>query len=164
MTLYLTYFASAVFAAVLISVVVNVIGRTTKLFPIPGEIEIVQYGMLTAMSIGMVRTAFMDQHVRVSLFTGMMPKMPRSILLLIEGLLCALTFGMAGYQCVKLMPDAVTMNRVTNFFKIPYVLIYVILSIGLFLSAVTYIYVGISAFGPGKEKAKGQACTDEGRK
>ena len=160
-TLALTKFASIVFVAVLVCVAANVIGRTLSIFTISGVIEIVQYGMLTAMSVAIVRTAYEDRHVRVTLFTGMMSKPVRSRFLFVEGLISASVFGAAGYQFVKLMPNTINMNRVTDVFRIPYVFVYVVLSIGLFLSAVVYVYAGIAAFGPEKKKAGGAGDAKE---
>jgi TRAP-type C4-dicarboxylate transport system permease small subunit len=164
-TMGLGYVAVAIILVIIVCVVINIIGRTLTVFTFGGMIEIVQYGMLVAMSMILARTTFAGQHVRVSLFTDMMPKKAKGITMLIEMLISMAIFGMAAYQCFLIIPDTIAMKRMTDFYSIPYYLVYLVLSLGLFTSALAFLYNGICAlyenFTGKKEKKENTA--EDGR-
>ena len=141
----LGYVAISIVAVIILCIIINTIGRTLGIFSFGGIIELVQYGMLVAMSMILAGTTSSGLHVRVSLFTDMMPKKAKGITVFAEMLISMITFAVASYQCAILMPQAISMNRITDFYEVPIFLVYLVLSFGLAVAALAFLYNGIAA-------------------
>lgn len=137
------YIAMAVFSVILVLVVVNIVGRSFFHFTIGGIVEIVRYGVLVVMSFALVRTGFNGGHVIVSIILEKLPDKARGIVALIELLVAALVFFMSAYVCGVLIPDALSSNLVTETYKAPYFLVYVVLGFGMAMSGIVFIFKGI---------------------
>ena len=145
---YLCYVACGVLCIMLLSVVVNVVGRRLFHFTIGGIIELVQYGMLLVMSLVMYRTTFAGGHVAVSIFTDKLPKGLKKGLGVFALLFAAVLVGIASYVCFKYVPVNRASGLTTDFYKIPYWLIYLVTGIGLALPALTFVYNAAAVLWP----------------
>ena len=164
----LMYIACGVLCIMLLAVVVNVVGRRLFHFTIGGIIELVQYGMLLVMSLVMYRTTFAGGHVTVSIFTEKLPKSVAKGISVFALLFAAALMGIAAYVCYKYVPVNRASGLTTNYYKIPYWLVYLVTGIGLTLPALTFVYNAVAVFCPvpAEEPAKAEGeekAADDGK-
>ena len=138
----LLYAAMIVLMVVIVLVIINIIGRSFFNFTIGGIVEIVQYGVFTSVTLGLARTCFNGSHVIVTVILEKMPDKARGIVALIELIIAAVAFFMTAYVCAILMPEAMASQLVTEVYKIPYYVIYLILVIGMAMSGIIFLYKG----------------------
>ena len=144
-SLFLSRISTGVFWIIIILVAVNIMGRKLFNFTISGIIEIVQYGMLTVMSLSMARTTFTGGHVSVSIITSRLPKSARCIIEFLGMMLSAALIIAATYICIEYIPKTVASGQVTENYKIPFYLIYSVMTFGLVTSALTFIVNAFNA-------------------
>ena len=144
----LMYIACGVLCVMLLAVVVNVVGRRLFHFTIGGIIELVQYGMLLVMSLVMYRTTFAGGHVAVSIFTEKLPKPIAKGIGVFALLFAAALMAIAAYVCYKYVPVNRASGLTTDYYKIPYWLVYLVTGIGLTLPALTFVYNAVAVVCP----------------
>ncbi len=155
---YLCYVACVVLCIMLLAVVVNVLGRRLFNFTISGIIELVQYGMLLVMSLVMYRTTFAGGHVAVGVITDKLPKSVNKGIAVFAMLCAAALMAVASYVCFKYVPVNKASGLTTDYYKVPYWVVYLVTGIGLGLPALTFIYNAATVLWPvqGGEAEKGE--------
>ncbi|MCL1829281.1 MAG: TRAP transporter small permease [Oscillospiraceae bacterium] len=135
--------ASVILCIVAATVIVNIIGRLFNR-PVKGTYEIVQYGILTTMCLAICRTGFVKKHVRVEMISDLLPAKPRAVAECLQMLVSVAAFGVVLILlCTKLIPEMLASGRLTDIFRFPYYIVYIILAVGMFLAALTFLYQAI---------------------
>ncbi len=132
--------AAVILCVMLLAVVVNVIGRRLFHFTIGGIIELVQYGMLTVMCLIMIRTTYSGGHIAVSVVTEKLPKSASKVIGVLALLFAAALVGTASYVSFKYVPINYASKLTTDYYHIPYYLVYLAVGLGLGSSALTFVY------------------------
>jgi len=126
--------------AIVVIVAANIVGRKLFNTPVPGAIELVQYGMLVVMALSMARTTFTGGHITVSIVTGKLPKAVQSVIGFITLLFSAFIVGAATFICLRYIPSNIQSGQITDHYKIPFYIIYAIMSFGLVTSVLTFLF------------------------
>ena len=126
--------------AIVVLVAANIIGRKLFNTPVPGTVELVSYGMLVVMALSMARTTFTGGHVSVSIITGKLPKAVQAIIGFITLLFSAFIVATATFICVRYIPINFQRGQITDYYKIPFYVIYGIMSFGLVTSVLTFLF------------------------
>ena len=130
--------------AIVIVVAANIIGRKLFNTPVPGTVELVQYGMLVVMTLSMARTTFTGGHITVSIITGKLPKAVQAIIGFITLLFSAFIVAAATFICIRYIPNTFKSGQITDHYKIPFYAIYALMSFGLVTSFFTFIFNAFS--------------------
>ena len=144
----LCYIGCGVLSVMLLAVVVNVVGRRLFNFTIGGIIELVQYGMVTVMCLVMYRTTYAGGHVAVSVVTDKLPKGARLAIGVFALLFAFALIGLSAYVCFQYVPINKASGLTTDYYHIPYWLVYLAVGIGLGLSALTFLYNALTVVFP----------------
>ncbi len=144
-SLLLSRISTGIIWIIVLLVAVNIVGRKLFNFSISGIIEIVQYGMLTVMAISMARTTFIGGHVSVSIITAKLPKLVRCIIDFLSMMFSAALIIAAAYICIQYIPKTLASGQVTEVYKIPFYIIYSVMTFGLITSALTFIFNAFNA-------------------
>ena len=140
LSLICVWVAAVTLCFVTASVLVNIIGRLFN-NPLRGMYEIVQYGTMTTICLALCRTGFLKKHVRVEMFTDMLPAKLKSAAGFFQMLIPAAAFIVVLWLlCSRLIPETIASGRVTDIFRFPYYIVYIILAIGMILSALMFLY------------------------
>ena len=137
--------ASALFIIVLLFVIANVLGRRVFDIPLKPTMEIVQYGMLTAVCLALSKTTLLKRHIAVTVLLDKFPRKVRDIIQAIEWLCCACVFGVLSYSFVDRIKTAIAMGKKTDLLKIPYQYLYLIMTILIAISALIFLYLAVQA-------------------
>lgn len=148
LSLVLCRIASAIFFIIVVLVAVNIVGRKLFNYTISGIIEIVQYGVLLVMVLSMARTTLTGGHVTVSIITGKLPKIPKRVIDVFALLLSAALVGVAAWVCIRYIPQTYASGLTTERYRIPIYLVYTVMSIGLIVTAFTFVLNLIRLFFP----------------
>lgn len=148
--------AAGILGIITVVILANIIGRIFNK-PVSGTYEVVTYGIMTTVCLALSGTGFLKNHVSVDLISIILPTRPRAALELFQMLVSAATFVVVLILLLfKLIPETIATNRLTDIFRIPYYLIYVTLAIGMFLSALMFLYHAVLSalplFGKGNDK------------
>lgn len=157
--------AAVILCIMLLAVVVNVVGRRLFHFTIGGIIELVQYGMLTVMCLIMIRTTYSGGHVAVSVLTEKLPKSVSKVIAVLALLFAAALVGIAAYVSFKYVPINYASRLTTDYYHIPFYLVYLAVGLGLGSSALTFVYNAVTVIfpvhGTDKEADSGPAASAE---
>lgn len=124
-----------------IVVILSIFKRLIFKSPIPGTVEIVQYGVMTAIACGIPRVTFVKAHTRVTILLEMIKnRHVRAVLDLLTSIMAIAVFGMMTYQLYLGAIDVAANKQVTEFFGIPLVIPYIILIIGLIVMLIVLFY------------------------
>jgi len=148
LSMVLCRIASVIFFVIVMLVAVNIVGRKLFNTTISGMIEIVQYGVLLVMVLSMARTTLTGGHVTVSIITGKLPKLPKRVIDVFDLVLSAVLVGIAAWVCMRYIPQTRASGLTTERYKIPLYLVYTVMSIGLVVTAFTFILNLIRLFYP----------------
>lgn len=140
--------AAVILCIMLVAVVVNVLGRRLFHFTIGGIIELVQYGMLTVMCLIMIRTTYSGGHVAVSVLTEKLPKSVSKVIGVLALLFAAVLVGTAAYVSFKYVPVNYASKLTTDYYHIPFYLVYLAVGLGLGSSALTFVYNAVTVVFP----------------
>ena len=157
--------AAVTLGIVVVTVITNIIGRAFN-SPLKGMYEIVQYGTMTTICLALGKTGFLRKHVRVAMLSEILPAKLKSAAEFLQMLIPAAAFGVVLYLlCSKLIPETLAGGRVTDIFRFPYYIVYVILALGMLLAALMFLYSAVSSVLPlfGKDldtNTAGKAETD----
>ena len=124
LTYYLCLFAGVLFCLIVIVLLANIILRSAFNSGIMGQYEIVQYGIMICIGLGMARTAYTHRH----------------IILFLGRVLCTATYAFAAYLFIAKINDATKYFKVTDLYHIPFQYIYWIFLVLLALSALVFLY------------------------
>ena len=145
---YLCYIGCGVLCIMLLSVVVNVVGRRLFNFTIGGIIELVQYGMVTVMCLVMYRTTYAGGHVAVSVITDKLSPSARKAIAIFALLFAFAFIGLSAYVCFKYVPINKASGLTTDYYHIPYWIVYLAVGIGLGLSALAFLFNALTVVFP----------------
>jgi len=145
LTMIMLFISMAVLGIVIVLVVINIVGRSFFHFAIGGINEIVQYGILVVMSLGIARTGYSGSHVVIKIVLEKIPDKPRRVIAFIDFAVAAVIFFITVYVCCTLIPDAMRSGLVTAVYKVPYYLIYGVLAAGLGVSGLVFIVDALNA-------------------
>ena len=137
--------ASALFVIVLLFIIANVLGRRVFDVPLKPTMEIVQYGMLTAVCLALSKTTLLKRHIAVTVLLDKFPRKVRDVIQAIEWLGCAIVFGVLSYSFVARIKTAIAMGKKTDLLKIPYQYLYLIMTILIAISALIFLYLAVQA-------------------
>ena len=129
-----------VFAVVVVIVILNIVGRAALNMPVRGTVEIVQLGMLLSAGIVMCKAGFDERHICVTLLIDKLPVRGKSVFIVIAKLISTCVFGMTTYLFVMEIPKAISLNKVTDAFRLPYFYLYVVLAISFTLGTLVFFY------------------------
>lgn len=143
-TLFLSRISTGLLWIIVILVAVNIVGRKLFNLTISGIIEIVQYGMLTVMALSMARTAFSGGHVTVSIITRKLPIAVRCTVQFLGMMLSAALVIAAAYVCIQYIPKTYASGQITERYRIPFYIIYSVMTFGLVTSALSFIFLAFN--------------------
>ncbi|MDR2611186.1 MAG: TRAP transporter small permease [Clostridiales Family XIII bacterium] len=132
--------AAVVLILVAISTMANILMRAIFHYSIPGAIEIVQYGMLTANALVLGRAGYLDRHIAVTQVIDWFPARVGSVFRTIVNLITAAVFGYVTYYYILTIPEMIEIKRSTDSFKIPLYYFYGLMAICFFLATLVYLY------------------------
>ena len=132
--------STVLFGLVMVAVVINVVGRSFFNLPLKPTMEIVQYGMLTAVALAASRTTLLKRHIAVTILIDKFPFRVKSVLQAIEWLICAGAFVVLAVSYFNKISVAVAMNKVTDLLKIPHSLLYAIMAVLMLLTALIFLF------------------------
>jgi TRAP-type C4-dicarboxylate transport system permease small subunit len=147
-SLLMTRVGGVVLWLVMLLMVINVITRTLLNAPIKGSIELVQYGMLIALSLGLSRTGFKDRHVYVSIVLDALPPKARAVLRFFGCFVSAGVFVYLTIYYITTIPAVNASGRVTEIFRIPYGWINLMMGISMLIATALFIYQAVLALAP----------------
>ncbi len=140
-TKFLMWVGCAIFAIVVIIVVVNVLGRRILNLPVKGATELVQYGVMLAIGLVMARTGFEGRHINVNILINRFSPTLRQVFIAFGALCGTATFAVLGYLFISEMPTYFgNAGRMTEAWRIPYYVIYAIMGIGFVIATLEYLY------------------------
>ena len=129
-----------VFAVVVLVVIINVIGRAVLNTPVRGIVEFVQLGMLLSAGIVLCKSGFDERHICVTLLIDRFPGRVKSAFVAFAKLVATCVFGMTTYLFFMEIPKAITLNKVTDSYRLPYYLLYVVLAISFTIGTLVFFY------------------------
>ncbi|MDR1067705.1 MAG: TRAP transporter small permease [Clostridiales Family XIII bacterium] len=132
--------AAGVLILVGISTMANILLRTIFNISIPGAIEIVQYGMLTANALALGRAGYLDRHIAVTQLIDWFPARLGSVFYTLVNLVSAGIFGYISYTYFVTIPHMIDIQRSTDTFKIPMYIFYGIMAVAFLLATLVYVY------------------------
>lgn len=147
----LAQLAGVIFVLILLTVVVNVVGRRLFSFTVPGIMEIVCYGMLVVMTLAMARTTFSGGHVAVTMFTEKLPKGAQKAVSFLALLVASALVALAAYMCATSIPVYLANHQNTDYFKIPFYMVYIFMTFGLGISCLMFLVNAFLALFPVKK-------------
>ena len=136
--------SKVVMLAIVVVVLANIIGRKLFNTPVPGTVELVSYGMLVVMALSMARTTFTGGHITVSIVTAKFPKAVQAVVGFLTLLFSVFIVGAATFICLRYIPSSMQSGQITDHYKIPFYVIYSIMSFGLVTSVLTFLFNAVS--------------------
>ena len=156
-----TIAAGGVLGIVTFTALANIIGRLFN-SPVRGTYEIVTYGVMTSICLALGSTGFQKKHVSVDMIQVILPTKPRAVLESFQMLISAATFVIALYLlCFRMIPDTIASGRLTDIFRFPFFIVYIILAVGIFLATLMFFYHAVISFLPFFAKYRGEGTKDE---
>ena len=140
LTYGLAIFAAVLFCLIIIVLLVNIILRTAFDSGITGQYEIVQYGIMICVGIGMARTTFTNRHIHVDLLTSRMGWRFRSFLEFFGRLLCTAAYAVSTYLFVDIAAQAAKYHKITDLYRIPFQYIYWVFLVILAFCTLVWLY------------------------
>jgi TRAP-type C4-dicarboxylate transport system permease small subunit len=132
--------AAIVLIVVAIATMANILLRSIFHIAIPGAIEIVQYGMLTANVLALSRAGFLDRHIAVTQVIDWFPPRVGSVFRTIVNLISATMFGYVTYYYILMIPEMMEVKRSTDSYKIPLYYFYGLMALCFLLATLVYLY------------------------
>lgn len=150
--------AGIIILLLVILTAVNVVARRAFNLPIFGITEIVEYGMLAAICLASANASFQREHPSVSLVTGLLSEKARTRVQFMVDFACMAVLSYVGAGLLPNIFSSESMQRVTESLGVPYVLVYVLIDLCIFVVALAY---GLLAWRGAKELASGFDGGDE---
>jgi TRAP-type C4-dicarboxylate transport system permease small subunit len=139
-TSILTKIASVILIVVSISTLANIIMRTMFKLPIPGAIEIVQYGMLVAAGIILCRTGLLRKHVAVTMLVDWFPKRIGNVFRTLTSFIALFIFAYVSFRFFSEFPEIIAIGRSTEVLRIPVAFTYIVMAICMLFAAIAFLY------------------------
>lgn len=139
-TYILTLIAALLFLCIAAVLLINIILRAVFSSGVYGQYEIVQYGIMVCMAIGVSRTTYADKHIHVNMLTKRMNWRVRAILGFLARLLCTTMCVLGIYPFLNAAKKAEATYRTTDIFRFPLQYVYYVLFALLLLTAIVFFY------------------------
>ncbi|MDR0851703.1 MAG: TRAP transporter small permease [Clostridiales Family XIII bacterium] len=138
--------------------VINILGRAIFNLPLKGTTEIVTYGIMLAIILALGRTGFLQKHVAVTIVQDMLPPKARAILKFFTGIVSMGVFLYLTYFYFSSISSINAAGRVTEVFRFPYAIIYLIIGVGMLLATLLFLYHACVSLRPlfGKTEGDGK--------
>ena len=127
-------------AIVILIVLYNVIARGIFERPYAKSYEVVQYGALACVLLGLTRTTYNRGHIQVSLVIDKFPWRVRDFFNALGRLLNGCIYLFAAWLFIKDMPVKAAQRKVTDLFRIPMQWIDLLFVIFLTIAALIFIW------------------------
>lgn len=157
MTTFLINISSVILILIAAVMVINIILRSTINYSIGGTMEIVQYGMLICIVLALSRTGFLNRHIAVTVLVDTFPKKLKAAFQAVTFLISAFAFGCLVYFAAKAIPTTYTDGLLTDIYRLPYYLVYVVLALGMLSATLMFIYQIYNSLEPFFKKNKDDA-------
>ena len=134
------------FVIVIIVVMWNIIGRAAFNAPYAKSYEVVQYGVMACVLLGLTRTTSTDGHISVTLLTEKLPWRIKNFILGFGRLVSVAIYGCVAWLYITAIPEDIARNRMTGLFKIPFQYIDWMFVIFLAICALIFLYQAVVYF------------------
>jgi TRAP-type C4-dicarboxylate transport system permease small subunit len=118
----------------------NVFTRALFNSPIYGSIEIVQYGVLSAMCLALPASTLYGSHASVTLFIDALPFVWKKTVIIATNLAGIVLFSLITAHMYGPMTEIMFRGRTTDVLKVPYYLVHVAIMLGIALMVCVLIY------------------------
>ena len=140
-TLILTIISAIMFACIIIVLLLNIILRSAFNSGVYGQYEIVQYGIMTCVGLGVSRTTYTNRHIHVNLLVDKIKNWRvRSFILFIGRLICTATYGFATYPFIATANNAAKYFKITDLYHIPFQIVYWVFFVMLVITTLVFFY------------------------
>ena len=140
LTYYLCLFAGVLFCCIVVVLLVNIILRSAFRSGITGQYEIVQYGIMICIGLGLSRTTYAHRHIHVDLITSRFGWRLRSFILFLGRVICTGTYAFTTYQFIDKANTAAKYFSITDLYHIPFQYIYWIFLVILAVTTLVFLY------------------------
>ena len=134
------YISAAIFAIIVVIVLVNIIGRAVFNAPVKGTVEIVQYGVMFCAGIVMCRSGLEERHISVTFLIDKYPKRMRAGFVSFGKLLGTAAFGILAVTYISKISEAEQAGKLTDTFRLPFEYVYLIMAICFVTGALIFLY------------------------
>lgn len=142
----LSFIGAIGLALVILVVLYNVIGRGVFNRPYARSYEVVQYGALACVLLGLTRTTYTNGHIQVTLLIDAFNWRIREFFDGLGRLLNACIYLFASWLFLKDMPVKQAQHKLTDLFHIPMQYIEVLFVILLAVAAIIFVYQAVQRF------------------
>ena len=139
-TLILAIVSAIMFTFIIIVLLLNIVLRSAFNSGITGQYEIVQYGIMICVGLGVARTTYADRHIHVNLLVDKMGWRAQSIVKFFGRVICTLTYGFATYPFIETAKSAAKYFKITDLYHIPFQYIYWIFFVMLIITSLVFLY------------------------
>ena len=140
-TLVLTIISAVMFACIIIVLLLNIILRSAFSSGIYGQYEIVQYGIMTCVGLGVSRTTYTNRHIHVNLLVDKLKSWRlKSAILFFGRLICTVTYGFATYPFIATAQNAAKYFKITDLYHIPFQIVYWVFFVILVITTLVFFY------------------------
>jgi len=146
LTLGLSIVAGVLFILIVIILLINIILRSAFDSGITGQYEIVQYGIMICVGLGLSRTTFANRHIHVDLIVNHFSWRIKSAVEFIGRLICTATYGFATFLFIETADNAAKYFKVTDLYHIPFQYIYWVFFVILAITTLVFLYQTIVYF------------------
>lgn len=136
----LAIFAAVLFCLIIIVLLINIILRSAFNSGITGQYEIVQYGIMICVGIGVARTTFTNRHIHVNLLTSHMGWRLNSFIQFFGRVLCTGVYAVTTYLYKDVAAQAAKYNKITDLYRIPFEYIYWVFLVILAFCTLVWLY------------------------
>ncbi len=154
-TLLITWLCGILMVLTILLVVANVLTRTIFTAPIKGTVELVQYSIMAIAVLIMARTCFEDKHIYVTVFTEKIPTRVRGFVYAFGRFISAILFGIMAFLLLSGLGEV--SERVSDILHLPITIMYLIMGIGVALTAIAFAAQGCFFIADATKNNKGGA-------
>lgn len=140
----LEYIACGIMFICTIITLLNVITRFVFNSPIYGAVEMVQYGVLLAICLGLPSCSLHGGHAKVTILIDALPPSGKKIFNVLVSLISISLFSVISYKLLGSVAAVLKNGRTTEVFRVPYQYIYYAIIFGLVIMVIVLIYSMIS--------------------
>jgi len=139
-TLVLAIFSAVMFACIIVVLLLNIILRSAFNSGVFGQYEIVQYGIMSCVGLGVSRTTYTNRHIHVNLLVDKLNWRARSAVEFIGRAICTVTYGFATYPFIATAKNAARYFKITDLYHIPFQYVYWVFFVILVITTLVFFY------------------------
>jgi TRAP-type C4-dicarboxylate transport system permease small subunit len=129
----MNYIAAVGLFIVMVAVILNILLRVLFNSPVMGTYEIVQYGVLLAVSLALADNELMDGNVMVSYFLEKMKPKAANLCMIAMNLISIICCGFVTYNQTKMIATKYANQAATSILQLPHWIIVLILTLGFLI-------------------------------